>query len=185
MVLHDGIDVRTFAPGATEPGRSPGGSVGEGTRIITFIARSLDRLRGFDRFLKLANALVRERSDVVAVVVGDSKVSRSLDVTFHGRNYTEEALKLDPPPDPDRLWLLGTVAPGVVADLLASSDLHVYPSRTYPVSRSLLHAMAAGRVVLASDDEPVREVIRPGVDGLLANPRRSRRLGSSGIKGAR
>jgi glycosyltransferase involved in cell wall biosynthesis len=30
--------------------------------------------------------------------------------------------------------------------------------------------MAAGRVILASDDAPVREVIRPGVDGLLASP---------------
>jgi glycosyltransferase involved in cell wall biosynthesis len=30
--------------------------------------------------------------------------------------------------------------------------------------------MASGCIVLASDDEPVREVIRPGVHGLLVTP---------------
>jgi glycosyltransferase involved in cell wall biosynthesis len=170
FVLHDGVDARRFTPNAGKPRTIAGRTVPEGTKIITFAARSLDRLRGFDRFLNLANALVRDRADVVAVVVGDSKVSRTLDVAFHGRDYVEHAFKGDPPPDRDRLWLLGTVTPEVLAEVMTCSDLHVYPSRTYPVSRSLVQAMAAGRVVLASDNAPVRELIRPGVDGLLASP---------------
>ena len=170
FVLHDGIDARMF------PSRRPGSrsfagrTIPNGTKVVTFVARCLDRLRGFDRFLRLANALCRERGDVIVIVVGDSKVSRTLDVTFHGRDYREQALTDDPPPDPSRLWFAGVLAPETLADLLAMSDLHVYPSRTYPASRSLLQAMAAGRVVLASDDPPVRELIRPGVDGLLASP---------------
>ncbi len=170
MVLHDGIDARTFA---SRPGRHrmiAGRTIDEGTKIITFVARNLDKLRGFDRFMGLANRLIRERTDLIAVVVGDPRVTRSLDVAFHGKDYREHVLKLDPPSDPGRIWFLGTVAPNVVADVLVSSDLHVYPSRTYPASRSLLQAMAAGRVVLATDDAPVREVLRPGVDGLLADP---------------
>ena len=170
FVLHDGIDARTFSPGRVGSRSIAGKTIPDGTKVVTFVARSLERLRGFDRFLKLANALIRERSDVVAIIVGDPKVSRTLDVTFHGRDYREEALKADPPPDPSRLWFAGVLAPWALADVLARSDLHVYPSRTYPASRSLLQAMAAGRVVLASDDPPVREVIRPGVDGLLASP---------------
>ena len=169
FVLHDGVDARSFAPRSSKPRTIAGRSLPEGTKVVTFVSKGLDRLRGFDRFLKLANALNRERSDVVAVVVGEPKVGRPLDVTFHGQNYRDLALKADPPPDPDRIWFLGGVTQGVLAEVLAGSDLHVYPSRTYPVSRSLLQAMAAGRVVLASDDPPVRELIRPGVDGLLAS----------------
>jgi glycosyltransferase involved in cell wall biosynthesis len=168
LVLHDGVDAQRFQPRTDPPRTIAGRTIPSGTKVVTYIARSLDRLRGFDRFLKLANALIRDRSDVVAIVVGDSKVTRTLDVAFHGRDYREEAVKADPPADPDRLWFLGMVAPGVLAEVLALSDLHVYPSRTYPVSRSLVQAMSAGRVVLAGDTPPVRELIRPGVDGLLA-----------------
>jgi glycosyltransferase involved in cell wall biosynthesis len=170
LVLHDGIDARAFAPKAGRPRSIAGRTVPEGVKVITFVARCLDRVRGFDRFLKLANALIRDRSDVIAVAVGAPTVDRLLDVNHHGRDYRAELIAADPPADPDRLWFLGSVAPSVVAEALSISDLHVYPSRTYPVSRSLLQAMAAGRVVLASDDPPVRELIRPGVDGLLVRP---------------
>jgi glycosyltransferase involved in cell wall biosynthesis len=170
FVLHDGIDVRASGPKAGRPRSIAGRTLPEGTKVITFVARCLDRLRGFDRFLKLANALIRDRPDVVAVAMGSPTVDRLLDVSHHGRDYSAELIAADPPADPERLWLLGGVGPEVVADVLSTSDLHVYPSRTYPVSRSLLQAMSAGRVVLATDDPPVLEVIRPGVDGLLASP---------------
>jgi glycosyltransferase involved in cell wall biosynthesis len=55
----------------------------------------------------------------------------------------------------------------VVAGLLAASDLHVYMSRPYAVSRSLAEAMAAGCVILAADTPPVREILTHGETGLL------------------
>ena len=170
IVLHDGVDARRFQPRSSKPGTIAGRPLPEGTRVISFIARSVDRLRGFDRFLRLANDLMRDRSDLVAIVAGDRQVGRTLDVEFHGRDYVDHALKLDPPPDPDRLWLLGSVGTDVVADLLARTDLHVYPSRTYSPSRSLVQAMASGSTLLASNNPPVLELIRPGVDGLVASP---------------
>jgi glycosyltransferase involved in cell wall biosynthesis len=170
FVLHDGVDARAFAPRVDPPRVIAGRTIPDGVKVVTFVAKCLDRLRGFDRFLKLANALIRDRKDVVAVAVGDPKVSRALDTSYHGRDYREVALQNDPSPDADRLWFPGYVDPKSLADILAISDLHVYPSRTYPVSRSLLQAMATGRVVLASDDPPVREIVRGGVDGLLVPP---------------
>ena len=59
-------------------------------------------------------------------------------------------------------------APGVDPVKL---DLHLAPGRPYPVARSLLEAMAAGCVVLASDTEPHRQVITPGRTGLLVDGR--------------
>ena len=59
-------------------------SVPAGMRVVTFIARRLDQLRGFDRFVTLANRLLRERSDVVCVAVGETVVDRGLDMAFFG-----------------------------------------------------------------------------------------------------
>src|SRR5262249_45061932 len=75
-----------------------------------------------------------------------------------------------PPHDPGRFWLLGFQPPGVVADVLAASTLHLYPSRAYPVARSLLEALASGCTVLAWDTAPVREVICHETTGLLVGP---------------
>src|SRR5262249_9006909 len=137
-------------------------------RVVTFISRTLDRLRGFDRFVRLANALQRARSDVLCVIVGAPMVRRGLDVEFFGQDYRAHVLAREPLHDPGGVWFVDTARPSQVADLLGASDLHVYPSRPSPVARSLLEAMGAGCVVLAADTPPVREVIEPGRTGLLA-----------------
>ncbi len=167
-VLHDGVDVRRLARPDGRPRSIAGRAIPEDAKVIGFVSSGLDRLRGFDRFLRLANILQRERSDVIAVALGDPVVGRALDLAHFGRDYRDLALGLDPPPDPDRLWCPGFVSPEVVAEVLAASDLVVAPSRTYPAARSLVEAMASGCTILASDDAPVRELIRPGVDGLVA-----------------
>ncbi len=172
LVLHDGIDPRRFAPSpwhtkARGPRSIAGRAIPDDVRVISFVARSLDRLRGFDRFLTVANALLRAHRDLLCVVAGDPIVRRGLDVTFHNRDYPAHLLAAHPPADPERLWLLGAASPSVVAEILAASDLHIAPSRSYPVARSLLEAMAAGCVVLAADTEPHREVITNGQTGLL------------------
>jgi glycosyltransferase involved in cell wall biosynthesis len=172
VVCHDGIDTRRLAPStwhtrAKGPRSIAGRAIPDATRVVSFVSRSLDRLRGFDRFLQVADALLGAHRDVLCVVAGDPIVRRGLDVTFHNRDYPAHLLAAQPPPDAERLWFLGPVAPSVVAEILASSDLHIAPSRCYPFARSLLEAMATGCVVLAADTEPHREVITTGLTGLL------------------
>jgi glycosyltransferase involved in cell wall biosynthesis len=174
LVAHDGIDTHRFAPSAwhstaTGPRSIAGRVIADQVRVVTFVARSLDRLRGFDRFLTVANQLLRARADVLCVVVGDPIVRRSLDVEFYNRDYTAHLTANEPPFDRDRLWFLGPSLPAQVAEVLAAADLHIAPSRPYPVARSLLEAMAAGCVVLASDTAPHREIVAHGHSGLLAS----------------
>ena len=176
LVLHDGVDTRRFARSAWHAlgtGRRTiaGRAIPESTRVVSFVARSLDRLRGFDRFLTAADAVLRARPDALIVVVGDPIVRRGLDVAFHNKDYPAHLLAQRPSADPHRLWFLGASPPSTVAEVLAASDLHVAPGRAYPVARSLLEAMAAGCVVLASDTEPHRQVITPGDTGLLVDAR--------------
>ncbi len=168
LVLHDGIDARAFRP-RPRPALTIGGrTIPTDAKVLTYVAKSLDQLRGFDRFLNLANSLIRERPDVIALAVGDPTVVRTLDVAWHGRNYRDHLLQLAPPTDPGRVWFPGAVTPQALAEILARSDLHVAPGRTYPISRSMLQAMAAGTVVLATDNAPNREIIEHGIDGWLA-----------------
>jgi glycosyltransferase involved in cell wall biosynthesis len=173
LVLHDGVDTRRFDSSTwhakgTGSRQVAGRVIPEATRVVSFVARSLDRLRGFDRFLAVADAVLRARPDALVVVAGDPIVRRGLDVEFHNRDYPAHILARRPAVDPARLWFLGSVTSSTVAELLAASDLHVALSRPYPIARSLLEAMAAGCVVLASDTEPHRQVITPGKSGLLA-----------------
>jgi glycosyltransferase involved in cell wall biosynthesis len=170
VVLHDGVDTRKAPRRPEGPRRIAGRTIPPGTKVVSFVARHLDRLRGFDRFLDLADRLTREDPDVLCIAVGGATVQRTLDVRFYGQDYAAHLLAPRPPKDPDRLWRPGPVAPAVVAQVLAASDLHVYPGRPYVVSRSLLEAMAAGCVVLAWDTAPVREVLAADETGLLVPP---------------
>ena len=174
LVLHDGVDTRRFPMSSWHatrvgPRTIAGRLIPDTTRVVTFVSRSLDRLRGFDQFLTVADTLLQARSDVLCVVVGDSIVRRGLDVEFHNRDYAAHLMASHSHLDSDRLWFLGASTPAVVAEVLAASDLHIAPSRPYPVARSLLEAMAAGCLVLASDTVPHRELIEPGQTGLLAD----------------
>ena len=93
LVLHDGVDTRRFAPSSRHAtGRGPrtiaGRSIPDSTGLISFVSRSIDRLRGFDRFLATADAVLRARPDALAVVVGDPIVRRGLDVAYHNKDYS-------------------------------------------------------------------------------------------------
>lgn len=170
LVLHPGVDTRQFSRHRCGPRRIGGRSLPPGTRVVSFVSRKIDRLRGFDRFVALANRLLADDPNVLCIAAGGASVERGVDVEFFGKDYAAHVFGRTPPINPARFWLLGAVRPAVVAELLSASDLHVYPSRPYPLAQSLLEAMAAGCVVLAWDSEPIREVLTPGQTGLLTSP---------------
>src|SRR5205814_4437226 len=71
--------------------------------------------------------------------------------------------------DPSRFVFVGQIEPARLARLLCLSDLHFYLTVPFVPSWSLFNALSCARVVLASDVGPVREVIEPGVNGLVEN----------------
>ena len=72
--------------------------------------------------------------------------------------------------DPSRFLFFGQIDPAKLARLLNLSDLHFYLTVPFVTSWSLFNALSCGRVVLASDVGPVREVVEPGVTGLIEHP---------------
>ena len=167
-VLHDGVETRSLPRRNRDPLTISGRTIPPDARVVTFVARSLDRLRGFDRFVAIVDRLLRQDPGVIAVAVGDPVADHPFDFAHYGRDYPAILLGQTPPSDFDRLWRPGTLPPTDLRRLLARSDLHIYPSRPHPASRSLVEAMASGCVILAAETDAALEFVEPGRTGLIA-----------------
>lgn len=166
-ILFDGIDAKAQKRPSRKGRRIGGKMLDDSTFVMSFVSSDLDRLRGFDRFIDLTNRLVREGVDVLAIAAGSPVVRRPFDIPNYGRNYSSELLAQVDSLDPSRVWLLGEVSETVLRELLAASDLHCYPSRPFPISRSLVEAMSMGATTLAWDSPPVREFVTAGKTGWI------------------
>lgn len=165
-VHFDGIDTREYQPGPA-PRELAGISIPEGTRVVTYVARGLESVRGFDLFMKVADRIARARSDVIFLVVGGEEIHYGWDLLHTGQPSFKRWVLERGSYDLSRFHFLGTIVPERLAEVLRLSDLHLYLTVPFVLSWSLLNAMATGAVVLASDVAPVREVIEPGVNGLV------------------
>jgi len=74
----------------------------------------------------------------------------------------------------DRFLLLGYRDD--VPEILAAGDVFVLASRYEGLPVAVMEALAAGLPVVATDVAGIRQVVRPGVEGLLVPPRRPERL---------
>lgn len=167
-VHFDGIDTQAYHPAPRPKVRKIGDrTIPEGTRLVTFVARGLESVRGFDLFVQVAHRIARERPDTVFAIAGSDQTYYGWDALFtDGKSFKEWALARHGN-DPERFWFLGHILPDQLAELLAMSDLHFYLTVPFVLSWSLINAMSCGCVVLGSDVPPVREVLEPGVSGLV------------------
>lgn len=165
-VYFDGIDTELYRPGAALR-RIGAVSLPQGTKVVTFVARGLESIRGFDLFMQVADRICRQRADVFFVVVGGEEIHYGWDKLHTGSPSFKQWVLSQGDHDLSRFLFPGRILPEHLADILRLSDLHIYLSAPFVVSWSLFNAMATGVPVLASDVPPVREVIEGGVNGLL------------------
>jgi glycosyltransferase involved in cell wall biosynthesis len=166
QVHFDGIETELYHPGPA-PRRIGDTVIPAGTRVVTFVSRGLESIRGFDLFMKVADRIARARSDVVFVVVGGEEIHYGWDKLHTGSPSFKQWVLSQQAYDLSRFLFPGRILPDQLADILRISDLHVYLTAPFVLSWSLLDAMATGCVVLGSDVPPVREVIQPGQNGLI------------------
>jgi glycosyltransferase involved in cell wall biosynthesis len=169
-VIHDGIDTDTFAPAApdAEPAgfRFGGLDLPGDTNLVTYVTRGMEPYRGFPTFLRAVEVLQRRRPDVHVVVGGDDGVYYSFYPPDGTKNWKSHLLgQLDL--DLTRLHFTGPLPLGDLVALLRASAAHVYLSAPFIPSWSMFEAMAAGCLVVGSDNEPVRELAENGVHALL------------------
>jgi glycosyltransferase involved in cell wall biosynthesis len=165
-VLFDGIDTELYAPGPA-PRRIGEATISEGTKVVTFVSRGLESIRGFDIFMKVAHRIAGQRADVLFVVVGGEEIHYGWDKLHTGAPSFKRWVLSQTHYDLSRFLFLGRILPEQLADILRMSTLHIYLSSPFVVSWSLFNAMATGVPVLASDVPSVLEIVDPGVNGLL------------------
>lgn len=174
-VVFDGVDRRVYH-GHGESLRTAGvrhvcgRTVPAGTKLVTYVSRGFESMRGFDIFMRAARIIARERSDVVFFVVGTDRQAYGGDehhIAPH-KTFREWVLARDNY-DLSRFVFTGRVPADELGRLLASTDLHVYLTVPFVLSWSMMDAMSCGAVVLGSATPPVVEMIRDGENGLLAD----------------
>jgi glycosyltransferase involved in cell wall biosynthesis len=178
-VLFDGID-RTVYHGHEERLRPPLGQrtvrtiagvpIGPATRIVTYVSRGFESMRGFDIFMRAAQRIADRFSDVHFFVVGSDRICYGGDESHIAphRSFREWVLARERF-DLSKFTFVGRLNPPELGRLLAATDLHIYLTVPFVLSWSMMNAMSCGAVVLGSDTAPVREMIRDGENGLLAD----------------
>ncbi len=169
VTIFDGIDTNFWKPIAS-PQRVIGGwTLPSDKKIVTYVSRGMEAMRGFDIFMKIAKRVCEQRSDVLFVVVGEDRVAYGGDHRYTGgKTFKQWLLSRDDYPL-DRILFVGRVPPDQLVSLFSISDLHIYLTAPFVLSWSLMDALACGATVLASDTAPVGEMIRHGENGLLFN----------------
>ncbi|HEX5245441.1 MAG TPA: glycosyltransferase [Tepidisphaeraceae bacterium] len=178
QVIFDGID-RSVYHGYNQALRPPvsarttrticGIEVPATTRVVTYVSRGFESMRGFDIFLRAAKLIAQQFSDVIFIVVGTERICYGGDDTYtEGKTFKQWALEREQP-DLSKIVFTGQIPPRELGRLLASTDLHIYLTSPFVLSWSMMNALSCGAVVLGSDTPPVKEMIEDGKNGLLAD----------------
>jgi glycosyltransferase involved in cell wall biosynthesis len=177
--IFDGVDRAVYhghgdslrPPMAERKPRTIGGiSIPAGCRVVTYVSRGFESMRGFDIFIQSANRIAREFADVIFLVVGSDRIAYGGDSAYISPAKTFKEWTLGRyPVDPDRIKFLGQVPPVELSNMLAATDLHIYLTVPFVLSWSMLNAMSCGAVVLGSATTPVMEMIRDHENGLLCD----------------
>ena len=178
-VIFDGVD-RAIYHGHDEALRPPvsqrearrmcGVDVSATTRVVTYVSRGFESMRGFDIFMRAAKLIARQYPDVKFFIVGTDRIAYGGDETYivPHKSFKEWVLAQDDYDLSNFVWV-GRLPQEDLGRLLAASDLHVYLTVPFVLSWSMMDALSCGAVVLGSATSPVKEMIRDGENGLLAD----------------
>jgi glycosyltransferase involved in cell wall biosynthesis len=168
-VVFDGIDTNIWKPRPGQPRRIGNRLVPDDIKLVTYVSRGMESMRGFDIFMKTANLLCKRRQDVLFVVVGQDRICYGGDKDVTGKLTFKEYVLSGDQYDLSRFVFTGLMPIQPLAELLAVSDLHIYLTVPFVLSWSLMDALACGATVLASNTAPVQEMIQHGHNGLLVD----------------
>lgn len=161
-VIHDGIDSERlrFDPDARLALPAAGGdtrSFRPGDEVLSYVARHLEPMRGFQVFMRALPALLRRRPQAHIIIAGAENGGYGHSAPG-GASWKQHMLdELDGSLDPARMHFTGPLAPAQYLALLSISRVHAYWSAPFVLSWSFLEAALAGLPVIASATAPVLE----------------------------
>jgi len=168
-VHHDGIDTTYFKPipGAKLKLPRINLDLTEASEIVTYVARGMEPYRGFPQLIEAISLLQKQRPQCHFVIVGKDRVAYGKNLP-DGRTYKDAMLE-EFPLDMSRVHFTGLLPYNEYLQVLQASEAHIYLTRPFVLSWSMLEALSTGCLIVASDTPPVKEVIEDNVNGLLVD----------------
>lgn len=170
LIIHEGIDTDRIK-------RVPGAKVKVGdkeidgsTPIVTFINRVFEPMRGFHIMMRALPALLEAVPEVRVLMIGSDKASGyGIAAPSGGTWGAHMKQEMGERIDYSRVHFTGPVPHDIMLTALSLSWAHVYYTYPFVLSWSSLESMACECVFMGSDTPPVRDVIKPGKNGVLHN----------------
>ena len=169
-VIHDGIDTDAVRPDpATVLYLPDGAELRQGDTVVTYVNRHLEPFRGMFVFAEAAAIVAKKWPACRFLVVGSESGQYYGPHPPKGRTFREMAIERVGAAR-DRLYFMGKLAYADFLRVLQVSAAHVYLTRPFVLSWSMLEAMSAGCLVIGAATPPVAEVIHDDENGLLVDP---------------
>lgn len=168
-VHHDGIDTNYFKPVEDAKLILPRINLDlrEAKEIVTYVARGMEPYRGFPQLIETISILQQERPQCHFVIVGKNRVAYGKSLP-DGKTYKDAMLEKFPL-DPHRVHFTNLLPYNEYLQVLQASSVHIYLTRPFVLSWSMLEALSTGCLIVASDTAPVTEVIENNINGLLVD----------------
>lgn len=170
-IQHEGTDTQFCCP--PPEGKKPAlkleeakFSLPEGTEFVSYVSRGFEPVRGFDKFMDAVRILLERRPKCHVVLAGSDRVCYGGKLA-DGRSF-KEVEEEKGGYDKSRVHFVGSLNRRDYKNMLQASSCHVYLTRPFILSWSMLEAMSFGLPLVGSATPPVMEVVEDGVNGLLA-----------------
>lgn len=168
-VIHEGVDTEIVKPEARAWVQINGQLFRAGDEIITYVARNLEPYRGFHTFMRMLPKLQAKRPNARFIIVGGDEVSYGKRLP-EGQSYRQRyCAEVQEQIDRGKIYFVGKLSYADYLKVLQVSAVHVYLTYPFVLSWSMLEAMAAGCLLVASNTTPVQEVVEDGKNGLLVD----------------
>lgn len=166
-IIHEGVDIEEVKPNPDASVQLANGvRLSANDEVITYVSRNLEPLRGFHIFMRALPKILKARPKAQVVIVGGSGTSYGA-VPPQGTSWKSMFLsEVRSDIDLGRVNFLGRLPRERYIEVLQVSSVHVYLTYPFVLSWSLIEAMSAGCLVVASDTAPLRDVISTD-NGLL------------------
>ncbi len=147
----------------------------QGKQYIGFTARDLSSAKGFDQFIRIANIIAVKNPNIQFVIIGSPdllysyekdfllKQIRNSDITF--RDWVIENEKADR----SRFIIIDKVNYEDYSKIINDIDLFLYPLQFGSSNWGLFEILSRGKIVIASNQCFIPEVITHGINGFMCN----------------
>jgi glycosyltransferase involved in cell wall biosynthesis len=171
-VCHEGVDTREVRPNVSARFAIPDSDIvlKPGDPVVTYVNRNMEPMRGLHIFTRAVPAILAARPDARIIVIGADNPTPYGLAPPQGQSWREIFFKeIAGKADLSRVHILGRVSRPLYLQALQVSAAHVYLTYPFVLSWSLLEAMAAQCMIIASRTAPVMEALSDQRNGLLVD----------------